>query len=900
MTRPFCFRVLLLLSVISLLLCMPFCPGLALSGVVQDMEGEPIAGATVRIIMEMMPPADCHGKVSTDSAGRFSFTREKKSDDGQYLLYVFADGYCFESTRIPFTQEENVVLTLSPEYVVKGRVVDEAGAPVSGATVEMAALGASRIDGRSLGFGGSFPDRFLIRATSGNDGSFELKQMPGPEWRVLFVVLRTVKSGHARTEAEFKDIQKTITIALPHECTLNGTVLLPDESAAPQGTPLTLSVQGPKGPEYISIYVDRVGRFSRSGLRPGQYVVSLGQNYWYSQTPWGQAVAHPQLKWAMAPKVVDLKYPGTADATFVMSRGAVVEGRAVDRVTLEPISGAVVFARPERSPDIALRTGSVTGVVGEFSLRVPAGKVVLAMQMPPRTKTSVASPAEEMPLVSLVVRDGETRSDVLLRISGSDSVRQLNDDGQMASVKPATEDLQLKPGTYGLRWDSEVVLTDGSAPPARITAELRARVRRMPRLVSKTPVFAALRFDGAGDNGILVAALDESKGTGTGWDTAYLDVNRNWDLSDDRPVTWKASGERRYATSTWAVAQARVGLLGQKPTYKSMAVALDVHWAGGLYLCLIRKGAWRCQVDSNKGPLDCILADMNRNGIWGDPEIGQLNTGSTERLYSIHWRFEATGDFLFIDNNGYGSTLTGWASPHGIRLHSWTRVNGRYYAVRVSRTEKALTILPAQPSLSKLSVYSTDFGGKPGRSGRIMLRGEQGVYEIETKGEPVELPEGKWQIDDVWLDITSAVTPDLQFGCELGKVVSLRPGQQVNADVSGTLRLYFDHIRGRSGQNVDFRWWIPIGKMGHAFYMHNYSGSQEDVDKHPARIYDNSGKLVATTVAGNPSARYDGRVGWRMRIPDLPPGDYKVEMEMDAGPELGVLKGSRTMTVLRR
>jgi len=63
----------------------------------------------------------------------------------------------------------------------------------------------------------------------------------------------------------------------------------------------------------------------------------------------------------------------------------------------------------------------------------------------------------------------------------------------------------------------------------------RRVLAKEPDFVSDKPVWFALAL-GNGKDRFISGALDESKGTGTGYDTLYLDANNNGDLTDDPPI----------------------------------------------------------------------------------------------------------------------------------------------------------------------------------------------------------------------------------------------------------------------------------------------------------------------------------------------------------------------------
>lgn len=94
--------------------------------------------------------------------------------------------------------------------------------------------------------------------------------------------------------------------------------------------------------------------------------------------------------------------------------------------------------------------------------------------------------------------------------------------GLAAELEPA-----MVPGFYG----GFVTAKVGQQPGRKLSKE--------PEYKSKDVLYLNLEL-GSGDESVIVAALDESKGTGTGYDTVLLDANGNGDLTDDPKVGVRA------------------------------------------------------------------------------------------------------------------------------------------------------------------------------------------------------------------------------------------------------------------------------------------------------------------------------------------------------------------------
>jgi protocatechuate 3,4-dioxygenase beta subunit len=98
--------------------------------VIDRRTAAPIAGATVTISSDMASVAP--ERTATDSEGRF---RVGHLAPGQYWLGVDAEGHVSVTGR-PCAVPSEVEVSLEPEAVVRGRVVDSRGFPVEGALVE--------------------------------------------------------------------------------------------------------------------------------------------------------------------------------------------------------------------------------------------------------------------------------------------------------------------------------------------------------------------------------------------------------------------------------------------------------------------------------------------------------------------------------------------------------------------------------------------------------------------------------------------------------------------------------------------------------------------------------------------------------------------------------------------
>ncbi len=153
--------------------------GAVVAGVVLDEQGKPVAGAKVT---ENRLWTDKMANQFTATDGTFRFGNVV---DGPLLITVQADGFVACDQKIAgLIAEERLRFVLAKGAVLRGRVVDELGIPIAGASV--------------LAAENSEMDRFENSATTGSAGRFEWRSAPGGK-RLYDVHARGFKSRLAET-----------------------------------------------------------------------------------------------------------------------------------------------------------------------------------------------------------------------------------------------------------------------------------------------------------------------------------------------------------------------------------------------------------------------------------------------------------------------------------------------------------------------------------------------------------------------------------------------------------------------------------------------------------------------------------------------------------------------------
>ncbi|MCI0587782.1 MAG: carboxypeptidase-like regulatory domain-containing protein [Planctomycetes bacterium] len=250
--------------------------GVAIAGKVVDESGIGVAGARVQAIPPEWTPEVVrleYGLCRTDAEGRF---RISSLEPGPHHLRATKDGLLAKDpeplVEVKGGEETSVTLVLTAGRHVAGRVVDEAGRPVGGATV------TARPDWRSArGAGGAMRRTpFSQRAETGPDGSFRLTGLGEGPYEIVASRPEVATAERRNVAEDLEDLE----IVLPGPTGVAGTV----EDAA-SGSPvrrftiLLHRIERSAGSigrssEGSRAFLDEEGRFRFAGLRPGEYGVA--------------------------------------------------------------------------------------------------------------------------------------------------------------------------------------------------------------------------------------------------------------------------------------------------------------------------------------------------------------------------------------------------------------------------------------------------------------------------------------------------------------------------------------------------------------------------------------------------------------------------------------------------
>lgn len=417
--------------------------GRTVVGKVADASGRPVAGAEVRAWPadpaarpeDLLRAREREMRQTTARDGSFSFAAVPA---GQLDLSVRAKGAApawLQGVEVPSgpageTPFDLGRIVLGPELVLRGTVVDDTGAAISGARVT--AVPATTLP-RPGDLAGEPPPASLTDP----DGRFALA---GVETGVR-LFLRAERDGFLPATQEVQPSAESDPVLLtlkPAEA-LRGTVL--DEEGGPvEGARIVLLTGGGNRPKPLaSAMSDRAGAFSIAAAQPGSHHLAV------------QATGY--LAW-LQPLTVEA---GPSQPVEVrLARGAALSGRIVSERG-EPVEGAGVSLAMEETAGL-VAPGTVSDAEGAYRLEgLPDG---------PR-QVRVLHP-DYLPVNRQVELDGETAQSFTLKAGAALSGQVVDEKGEPVSGATVTVQAETDPISIPQRWsDAEGRFRVPGLAPAR-------------------------------------------------------------------------------------------------------------------------------------------------------------------------------------------------------------------------------------------------------------------------------------------------------------------------------------------------------------------------------------------------------------------------------------------------
>lgn len=396
------------------------------TGTVVTAEGKPVAGATV-LLQEFdgatfiaAPPA------TTDADGKFSITPSENPQAAgiraKYgvFLFAFAPGYGYATPRIK--PGEPIRVTLSPEKVLGGTVVDAAGKPLAGVPVSLHSVQSGRTGQDVSQPFYVTPEQFKTKTDAA--GKWELHNVPES---AAFVNVLLDDPRFIRLMKTFRPedpSSKNVVVARPGG-SVSGTVT--DATGKPVADVVVVAnrIRDDKSIPGADESVHEFGSLAKTDANGSFHIGQLGTGAFVitADAKKQELVpgSVPEIA-VVAGKTVAMEKP------ILLTPGALVTGTVVAKGTGKPVAGVAVYASDWSNV-------AQTGADGTYKIRVAPGDFVVNIgsqnegyayfnpKLPVSVKegeTKTLAPFELPPAVHVTLRvvgeDGKPAAGVPVRI----------------------------------------------------------------------------------------------------------------------------------------------------------------------------------------------------------------------------------------------------------------------------------------------------------------------------------------------------------------------------------------------------------------------------------------------------------------------------------------------------
>lgn len=408
-------------------------------------------------------------------------------------------------------------------------------------------------------------------------------------------------------------------------------------------------------------------------------------------------------------------------------------------------------------------------------------------------------------------------------------------------------------------------------------------VSRKPEFKSEKPLFVSIDI-GSGKGRFVIGVLDESQGTGKGYDRFYLDANNNGDLTDDAEPDAKIQSSGRVTLVL--LDRADVTVRYEDGGERELAIDLAVHG-------ISRSGGrikWQVRYT--------ILQHLEGQLDLGGKKVTVGFYDRQSRRHQVNGCFSDFGsDRMRLDVNGDGILAADEDTP----LSRVFVYGGRMWELKLGVSAAGASAKPFEGKTGQLKIDCTYAEGAEVTGGRMVFYSKDGYALTHApKGwEPASLPAGTFQLDEAWLDLTDKaggkwrlhltgskpfeVTPGGTTELKLGLPVRVEPVVTGQTSPGGSVSI-LRKLVGTAGEVYD-----SIAKRG-----------GKRVKPPEVTVLDSGGARVTSA-----SMKYGcgGYCGYSWKVPsDLEFGmdgtaKFKVRIDAYTGPVAGKLSGTVELTV---
>jgi len=255
-----------------------------------------------------------------------------------------------------------------------------------------------------------------------------------------------------------------------------------------------------------------------------------------------------------------------------------------------------------------------------------------------------------------------------------------------------------------------------------------------PKLVSANPRFFEIKL---GPDPISYAfVLDESKGTGQGYDRLYIDTEGNGNLANAKPMTGQCQREGNQTGCLFRDCRVLVRRGGQTALWRFDVFACTDTALGWIkprtVLVVCPFGYYGGAIQLDGRAVKVAAVDAACTGRYDEPlDLKRLALASDGGL-------DLPGSQVLFDLNGDGRFDV--SGPEAFPCTKYVQLHGSYYAMAVAPNGQSLTLAKAEVPQGTIERE----GG--GRFTLGLVSSEYGMVTVSCDGEPARLPAGRYKL----------------------------------------------------------------------------------------------------------------------------------------------------------
>jgi len=350
---------------------------------------------------------------------------------------------------------------------------------------------------------------------------------------------------------------------------------------------------------------------------------------------------------------------------------------------------------------------------------------------------------------------------------------------------------------------------------------------------------------GSGADKRYTIVLDESKGTGRGYDILYVDRNNNENLTDDQRIVRRTRQQgTSYPTGTFGPIEVMLDY-GDRATpyyfsveyrrYGDQRIRLGAREVQNINVRLQSSGYHTGVVLFGESERRIAVVDFNDNGLFNEYFKPRYDMRGPEgRLY-------ATGDQILMDVNGDGRFESNELYPYA----KYLQVNGKWYSLDIPAHGAAVTVQEPDLKLGTLQI--------PAQVGSCSLQlvSKNSILRFEATGKDVQAPAGTYQLyahntqakdsSGSWRYDATGTTSGKKFQLAEDTVLPLPFGSPLRVSVSSRSR-DGQYVQPKAGGTVVLS--LTFSGQG----GETYTNIQRNGGRPPAptfKVVDESEKIVA-------------------------------------------------------